>query len=220
MRDSLLRPLKSLFGISMDRDASVSNRWIMVDVETTGLNPASDRLLAIAAVALRQDPKTKALQVVIGDSFEVVLRQAQPSAKDNILIHHIGAEAQTLGEAPEAALENFRHWVGTSPLLAYHAAFDAGMIRRAYRSYHLEALNVQWLDIAPLARMFGGNAHAKALDDWLTHFNIECAVRHQAASDAFATAELLLRLWPAISRETQTWRGLVRLAKVASWIPS
>jgi DNA polymerase-3 subunit epsilon len=220
MRDSFLSTLMGWLGIARRREHATPDRWIMVDVETTGLNPARDRLLAIAAVALRQDPTTKALQVVIGDSFEVVLRQAQPSAKDNILIHHIGAEAQTLGEAPEAALENFRHWVGTSPLLAYHAAFDAGMIRRAYRSYHLEALNVQWLDIAPLARMFGGNAHAKALDDWLTHFNIECAVRHQAASDAFATAELLLRLWPAISRETQTWRGLVRLAKEAAWIPS
>jgi DNA polymerase-3 subunit epsilon len=220
MRDSFLSTLMGWLGVARGREHATPERWIMVDVETTGLNPASDRLLAIAAVALRQDPITKNLRVVLSDSFEVVLRQTQPSAKDNILIHRIGAEAQTQGEAPEAALENFRAWVGSSPLLAYHAAFDAGMIRRAYRSYNLEALKVQWLDVAPLARMFGGNVHAKALDDWLKHFNIECAVRHQAASDAFATAELLLRLWPAISREAQSWRGLTRLARGAAWIPS
>ena len=93
------------------------------------------------------------------------------------------------------------------------------MIQRAYRSHHLTPLKGDWLDVEPLARLFGGNSRAKALDDWLAHFNIECAVRHQAASDAFATAELLLRLWPAIRQETQTWRGMTRLAKAAAWIP-
>jgi DNA polymerase-3 subunit epsilon len=218
MFDSVRRSLRAWFGDEVARGSSVPDRWIMVDVETTGLNPAKDRLLAIAAVALHRDPLTKNLRVMIGDSFEVVLRQAQPSDKDNILIHHIGEHAQTEGEAPVVALEKFRAWVGLSPLLAYHAAFDAEMIRRAYRSHHLAPLKVDWLDVEPLARLFGGNSRAKALDDWLAHFNIECAVRHQAASDAFATAELLLRLWPAIRTETQTWRGMTRLAKAAAWI--
>ena len=218
MFDSFLRSLRALWGDEVARRSTVPERWIMVDVETTGLNPAKDRLLAIAAVALHRDALTKNLRVAIGDSFEVVLRQDQPSDKDNILIHHIGEHAQTEGEAPAVALEEFRAWVGSSPLLAYHAAFDAQMIQRAYRSHHLSPFKGDWLDVEPLARLFGGNARAKALDDWLAHFNIECAVRHQAASDAFATAELLLRLWPAIRQETQTWRGLTRLAKAAAWI--
>jgi DNA polymerase-3 subunit epsilon len=220
MFDSLLRSCRAWFGGEAARRASVPDRWLMVDVETTGLNPAKDRLLAIAAVALNRDPLTNNLRVALGDSFEAVLRQTQPSDKSNILIHHIGAQAQTEGEAPEAALERFRTWVGTSPLLAYHAAFDAGMIHRAYRSHDLSPLNVDWLDIEPLARRIGGNSRAKALDDWLAHFHIECVVRHQAASDAFATAELLLRLWPAMRQETQTWRGVTRLARGAAWIPS
>ncbi len=218
MFDSFFHSLRTLWGDEVARRSTVPERWIMVDVETTGLNPAKDRLLAIAAIALHRDPLTKNLRVAIGDSFEVVLRQDRPSDKDNILIHHIGEHAQTEGEAPLVALEDFRAWVGSSPLLAYHAAFDAEMIQRAYRSHHLTPLKGDWLDVEPLARLFGGNSRAKALDDWLAHFNIECAVRHQAASDAFATAELLLRLWPAIRQETETWRGMTRLAKAAAWI--
>lgn len=218
MFDSFLHSLRTLWGDEVARRSTVPERWIMVDVETTGLNPAKDRLLAIAAIALHRDPLTKNLRVAIGDSFEVVLRQDRPSDRNNILIHHIGEHAQTEGEAPVVALEKFRAWVGASPLLAYHAAFDAEMIQRAYRSHHLSPLKVDWLDVEPLTRLFGGNSRAKALDDWLAHFNIECAVRHQAASDAFATAELLLRLWPAIRQETQTWRGMTRLAKAAAWI--
>lgn len=196
-----------------------SQRWIMLDVETSGLDPSTDHLLAIAAVALRFTPTTGQLEVVVGDSFEVVLRQDTPSAKDNILIHHIGVQAQSEGIAPTEALEQFRVWVGASPLLAFHAAFDQAMIERAFRRFHLAPLANEWLDIEPIARLVGGNTQARALDDWLTHFGIECAVRHQAASDAFATAELLLRLWPATRKEANSWPQLRKLARNASWIP-
>ena len=64
-------------------------RWIMLDVETTGLDPRADQLLAIAAVAMRLTPATGRLELSVGDSFEIVLRQEKPSGKDNILIHHI-----------------------------------------------------------------------------------------------------------------------------------
>ena len=196
-----------------------SQRWIMLDVETTGLDPSADQLLAIAAVALRFTPTTGRLEVAVGDSFEIVLRQDKPSAKDNILIHHIGVQAQAEGIAPTEALEQFRAWAGDSPLLAFHAAFDQAMIERALRRFHLAPLANEWLDIEPIARLVGGNTKARALDDWLTHFGIQCAVRHQAASDAFATAELLLRLWPATRKEANSWTQLRKLARNAAWIP-
>lgn len=194
-------------------------RWIMLDVETTGLDPGADQLLAIAAVALRFTPMTGRLEVVVGDSFEIVLRQDKPSAKDNILIHHIGVQAQSEGIEPTEALERFRAWAGAAPLLAFHAAFDQAMIERALRRFHLAPLANEWLDIEPIARLVGGNTQARALDDWLTHFGIECAVRHQAASDAFAAAELLLRLWPVTRKEANSWTQLRTLVRNAAWIP-
>ena len=214
----LTRRMRALFSRTAE-DRDQAQRWIMLDVETTGLDPKNDQLLAIAAVAMRYTPSTKRLELSIGDSFEVVLRQAQPSGKENILIHHIGVQAQAEGSAPEDALEKFRAWTDDSPLMAFHAAFDAEMIERAYRRYHLAPLVNEWLDIEPIARVVGGNHKARALDDWLTHFGIECAVRHQAASDAFATAELLLRLWPAVRKEAQSWKQLRTLARHAAWVP-
>jgi len=214
----LSRWVSSLGGRRIE-EHNQSQRWIMLDVETTGLDPSADQLLAIAAVALRFTPTTGRLVVSVGDSFEIVLRQDKPSAKDNILIHHIGVQAQTEGIAPTEALEQFRAWAGDSPLLAFHAAFDQAMLERALRRFNLAPLANEWLDIEPIARLLGGNTKARALDDWLTHFGIECAVRHQAASDAFATAELLLRLWPATRKEANSWTQLRKLARNAAWIP-
>ncbi len=203
----------------VQEDQDQIQRWIMLDVETTGLDSRTDLLLAIAAVALRFTPSDGLLEVSVGDSFEVVIRQDKPSGKDNILIHHIGVQAQSGGCAPELALEQFRTWAGSAPLLAFHAAFDAAMIERAFRHYHLPPLVNEWMDVEPIARLVGGNPKARALDEWLKYFGIECAVRHQAAADAFATAELLLRLWPAARKEAKSWPQLSKLARQAAWVP-
>jgi DNA polymerase-3 subunit epsilon len=194
-------------------------RWIVLDVETTGLNPHSDRLLAIAAVALDVSPNFERISIVIGDSYEAVLKQDLPSSKDNILVHHIGAQAQADGRLPPEVLEEFRVWLGQSPLLAFHSAFDEAMLGRAYALAGLKPLQNEWLDIEPLAKITGVNPSLRALDDWLRHFGIECALRHQAAADTFATAELLMRLWPYLKREASSWSSLRGLARQAKWIP-
>jgi DNA polymerase-3 subunit epsilon len=104
-------------------------------------------------------------------------------------------------------------------LLAFHSAFDEAMLSRAYALAGLKPLQNEWLDIEPLAKITGVNPNLRALDDWLGHFGIECAVRHQAAADTFATAELLMRLWPYLKREASSWSALRGIARQANWIP-
>ncbi len=194
-------------------------RWIVLDVETSGLNPYADRLLAIAAVAIEVSSDFRRISILIGDSYEAVLRQDQPSNKDNILIHHIGAQAQSDGRPPEEVLEEFRQWAGTCPLLAFHAAFDEAIINRAYSLHGLKPMQNEWLDIEPLTKITGVNPRIRSLDEWLEHFEIQCAARHQAAADTFATAELLMRLWPYLVKEGNSWASLRSIARQANWIP-
>ena len=195
-------------------------RWIVLDVETSGLNPHSDRLLAIAAVAVEVSADFRRASIIIGDSYEAVLKQDLPSHKDNILIHHIGAQAQSEGRPPVEVLEEFRRWAGNCPLLAFHAPFDEAMINRAYSLFGLKGLQNEWLDIEPLAKITGVNPRIRSLDEWLGHFGIECAIRHQAAADTFATAELLMRLWPYLTKEANSWASLRSIARQANWVPS
>ena len=194
-------------------------RWIVLDVETSGLNPHSDRLLAIAAVVIEVSADFRRASIIIGDSYEAVLKQDLPSHKDNILIHHIGAQAQSEGRPPVEVLEEFRRWVGNCPLLAFHAPFDEAMINRAYSLFGLKGLQNEWLDIEPLAKITDVNPNLRSLDDWLGYFEIECAERHQAAADTFATAQLLMRLWPYLTKEANSWASLRSVARQASWIP-
>lgn len=190
----------------------------MLDVETSGLDPARDRLLAIAAIALKVDWARQRLTIAPGDSFEVVLRQEQASAKDNILLHGIGAQRQREGIPHRDALQAFHDYAGRSPLLAFHAPFDRAMIERHVRSEFPAPWPHRWLDIEQLCAVTYEEAPARSLDEWMAYFGIRCAIRHQAAADTLAECELLLRIWPRVAAECACWRDLERLAARQRWI--
>lgn len=194
-------------------------RWVMLDVETSGLDPYQDRLLAIAAIALKVDWERKRLSVDLGDSFEVVLRQEQvTAAKDNILLHGIGVQSQREGMDPVQALEAFAGYVGQSPLLAFHAAFDQTLILRHMKLHLGRALPNPWVDIEQLCAVTHEKVRARSLDEWMRHFGIECTVRHQAAADTLAECELLLRIWPRLAGQCLRWVDVERLARQQRWI--
>jgi len=105
------------------------SRYVVVDVETTGLNLMQDRLISIGAVAVVNG------KIALGDSFYVVLQQRAASNKSNILLHGIGKAEQLEGEPPAEALLAFLDYLGKDPLVAFHVTFDETMIRRAMSDY-------------------------------------------------------------------------------------
>jgi DNA polymerase III subunit epsilon len=205
------------------RGAAAATRWIVLDVETSGLDVERDRLLAIAGIAV--DLSGGAPVIRLGDSFELLLRQhdALPgldeAARANILLHGIGLAAQRGGQPAAEALQAFEAWVGEAPLLAFHAPFDRAMIQRDMQRLLGRRLRNPWADLAPVAAALHPVPGAGSLDDWMAHFGIRCAQRHRAAADTLATAELLLRLWPALSRRGEIlFADLQAMASAGRWL--
>ena len=201
------------------RPQTSAARWAVLDTESSGLDARSDRLIAVAAVALHFEHGRPRIR--FDDSFELVLRHANaPVDKANILLHGIGVGARHQGVEPRLALRSLEQWLAASPLVAFHAAFDQTLIQRAMRDALGHRLANDWLDLAQVAAALRPDVQARSLDEWLDHFDIRCAVRHQAAADSLATAELLLKLWPAA--RTQLGRvdfgGLQRLAAQWRWL--
>lgn len=185
-------------------------RWVVVDCESSGLNPERDQLLSIGGVAVREG------RVDHGDSFGAVLRQTEASDARNILIHSIGAEAQLGGRDPAAVLDEFVRYVAGGTPVAFHAAFDRALLERAMPSWKR-----RWLDLAQLAPvLFPARAGScKTLDDWLSAFAIEHPARHDAAADAYATAQLLLVLLAEAERQGMAVaRDLFAAERVRRWL--
>lgn len=162
-------------------------RLVVVDVETSGLDPTQDRLLAIGAVGLDR------CLIRLQDSFEIILRQEVASDHGNILVHGIDGTTQRSGLEHPDALTRFLAFTGKAPLVGFHSDFDRIAINRAMRSA-LGAVPVNaWIDLAVAAPVLypehAGTAHS--LDEWTRLFGIDNPARHNALSDALATAQLL-----------------------------
>lgn len=199
---------------SLRQDISQS-RYVVVDVETSGLNLAKDRLIAIGAVAVQ------AGKIRFSDSLEIVLQQRHVSERENILIHGIGGTAQVEGMQPVEALLSFLEYLGKSPLVAFHVAFDETMICRALKEEIGLDFKHPWVDLAyvvpalypDLARRY------RALDDWTRHFGIRNYARHNALADALSTAQLLLSLRRRMAeRGIGSFKELQDLEKAQRWV--
>lgn len=195
------------------RDPS-AERWVVVDVETTGFDVARDELISVGGVAMYADGRVRP-----SDSIEIVYQRVAGSSKDNILVHGIGVEAQMSGVDPTQATRRFLDFVRSAPIVAFHAPFDRGFIARAVKAFANQPFDNPWLDIAELAPALDPDAKLKTLDEWLMRYGIPVSDRHSAAADAFATALLTARLLPEARRQgAQDFSALQRLARQARWL--
>jgi len=172
-------------------------RWVVLDLETSGLNTAKDQVLSIGAVVIEDGA------VDFSRQFERTLQRSESKLSPSVLIHGLGPDAIAAGQAPAEALLDFMAFVGDSPLLAFHAPFDERMLSRALHDSLGYRLQHPFLDVAELAPMLCPDAHLReaGLDDWTGYFGLQAGERHHASADALVTAELAMILFAHARRQ-------------------
>ena len=166
-------------------DGALRNqRWVVVDLETSGLNLNRDQVLSIGAVVIEDGA------VDFSQMFERTLHRAETKLSPSVLIHGLGPSAIAAGTDPVEALLDFMAFVGDSPLLAFHAPFDQHMLCRALKDSLGYRLAHTFLDVADIAPLLCPEAPIReaGLDDWINHFKLHVGERHHASADALATA--------------------------------
>ena len=134
--------------------------------------------------------------IALGDQFSCTLRRANHAVSESVLIHQIPPSEVAAGIRPEKALLGLMEYVGSSPLLAFHANFDQRMLVREMDdafAYDLQHAFYDVAEIAPLLYPEHG-MRKPGLDDWVKFFNLHVLQRHNASADALVTAELMLIL--------------------------
>lgn len=187
-------------------------RWVVMDLETTGLNLNKDVVLSIGAVAIEDGA------IDFSQQFEQTLQREDHKLSPSVLLHGLGPSAIAAGSDPAEALLDFMEFVGDSPLLAFHAPFDQHMLGRALKDSLGYRLQHTFLDVADMAPLLCPRAHVSkaGLDQWIDYFKLQVGERHHASADALATAELALILFSR-ARQQQIHSPLNLQQRLSQW---
>ncbi len=190
-------------------------RFVVLDTETSGLNPWKDQLLSIGAVAITN------LEIVIADSFEAVVRQdSQEALRESISIHGLRPKDLQKGRSIEEVLSCWLQYVRNSVLVGQHVAFDQGIISAHLKRLWGIRLYNPGVDTAQLAMRIEHPSRGAeeiprerySLDKLAERYHLRPEERHTAIGDAFLTAQLFLILVRQLqSRGVRTLRDLLRV---------
>ncbi|MPQ69983.1 MULTISPECIES: 3'-5' exonuclease [Pseudomonas] len=196
----------------LDECSLREQRWVVLDLETSGLNLNRDQVLSIGAVVIEDGA------IDLGQCFERTLLRPGQSVNPSVLIHGLGPSALAAGSDPAQALLDFMEFVGDSPLLAFHAPFDQHMLTRALKDSLGYRLQHPFFDVADIAPLLCPQATLReaGLDDWIDHFKLQVEERHNASADALATAELALILFSR-ARQQQIDSPLKLQQRLGQW---
>ena len=177
-----------------------AGEWVSLDLETTGMDPARDHILSLAAVPVRDG------RVLLSERFERRIHTARAFGIDSIRHHRITPDEASTGEQITDVVRAFLHWLGSRRLLGYNLGFDLDMLGphvRAATGFALPNATVDLADeVARRQRQQRPNAPVN-LDfaHIATTLGVPMVERHDALGDATTVALCWLALqargWPA-----------------------
>ncbi len=97
---------------------------VVLDTETTGLNPKKDSILSIAAVIVKDN------KILMNEAFEKYLLPDGDISHESIKIHHIRVCDLKNGENPSEVILSLLDFIRNRPIAGYYIGFDHKIISR------------------------------------------------------------------------------------------
>ena len=182
-------------------------RFVVLDSETTGLNPRTDRIITIGAVAV------EAGDLVLGDSFHSLIRVSQNTPA--VTVHGVTRDESRKGVEEAAALEAFLDYLRDGVIVGHHIGHDVATFNAGYeRHWGVQMLNrsLDTMDLALLLERDGAFAGRPpirhfTLDALCERFGVIPHDRHTATGDAFITGQVFQRLLRLAARNGRATLG-------------
>jgi len=152
--------------------------YIVIDIETTGLNPEIDNTIEIGAIKitpseLHNDNQTESDRLTNREIFHSLIHLDRPipinitsltGITDIMLVEH--------GKPLDVVPANFLEFVGKLPVVAHNLDFDKTFIQMACQKYKLPPFSNRLIDTLSLARRTVKGLANYKLETLSTHFGL------------------------------------------------
>jgi DNA polymerase-3 subunit epsilon len=186
-------------------------RFVVLDTETTGLDPRRDRIITIGAIGVQGG------EILLEDSFEALLKVEHNTSA--VTVHGVTRDHSRRGLDEPQALRLLLDYLRDGVIVGHHIQHDVLTLNAGYERHFGFALPNRSLDTMDLALHLereGAFAGAErfssfSLDALCAFFGVVPHDRHTAPGDAFLTALVFQRLLRLAARHGRA--SLDRLAE-------
>lgn len=169
-------------------DKQSVKRYVVFDMEASGLDWREDVILSIGGIAVVDDA------IEVGDFLEVYIKQDRFTAQSTALGVIKDQNREKFVEAE--AMIRFLNFIKGSTLVSHNINLDVEMINQALKRLDLGRLKNDIMDTNVLYQKWKGldENHKASLDEVCDSLKIKKAERYTAAGNAYTTALIFLKL--------------------------
>lgn len=181
----------SLFGLEKrDRSNKGKNllifpsEYVVIDLETTGLDPRIDEIIEIAGVKYSEDKEIDRFQSLVNPGFKI----------DQFITDLTGITNEMLQSAPmlSSVLPEFFSFVGDNIVIGHNINFDINFIYDNAENLSLPDFSNDFVDTMRLSRRLYKDMDNHKLSSLVSYLDVSKEVDHRALSDCIKTNSCFL----------------------------
>lgn len=161
--------------------------YVVFDLETTGINCASDRVIEISAIKVREKKVVEEFSMLVNPEMKIPSRASA--------VNHIYDDMVKDAPVFEDALADFDAFIGDMILAGHNIhTFDMKFLQRDAHRYWRKAVANDYIDTLSLARQCLPGLHGYKLTDLAGYYHILTDGAHRALSDCRMNQKVFERL--------------------------
>lgn len=157
-----------------------TDNYVVIDIETTGLDPARDSIIELGAVRFRGDKSVSEFSTLINPGFEI----------DEYISDLTGISNDMLSSAPslDQQLPAYLGYIGSDIIVGHNVNFDINFLYDFAEFYGLSPVSNDFVDTMRLSRRLFKEYKHHRLKDLVIRFGINVEQEHRAIFDCNAAA--------------------------------
>lgn len=165
----------------------IAERYVVIDLETTGLSADENDIIEIAALKVRNHRVT--------EQFISLIKHSGDLPKEITALTGITDEMlRDEGKNPADVMPMFISFIGKDPLVIHNAKFDLAFVQKLCQRLNISAPLNDYKDTLQLSRRLIHEVDNYRLATLANLFGIDIARAHRALSDGMITMQLFEKL--------------------------
>lgn len=173
--------------VAKKRDRIFPDTYVVIDVETSGLQPEKHEIIELGAILVKDHNITERFSVLVRTQTAITPMIEKITGITNAMLQKEGVQISV-------AMQQFIAFIQDFPIVSHNVDFDYSFLRKACVNCNLPLLSNRIIDTLTLSRRKIKQVANYKLSTLAAHFAIENTQIHRSLADCELTYQLFEKL--------------------------